>query len=336
MRKFCEHCLKEVNCTYGERQKELEYLNQKVKFLEKYYICNNCENEFYDDLYDYNIKAGNNELRKLSGTITIDEIKEITQKYNIGKKPLSLVLGLGEITITRYLDGQNPTKENSELLKNILNNPLLYEIYLEANKYKITKIAYKKSLGKTKQIEMNEDKSKIYNIALYLINKAKEIDSLSLQKILYFSLGFFSIFYKRKLANVEAESWKYGPVYKDVYECFSYYEYKKIDYNELLTNKELYLTKEEKSYLDTMLEFFGCYSGSILREMTHLTDPWLNTRTGLKEDESSNRIITIKDMDTYFEKIYKEYNMKSIKDIKKYSDDLFKEAQRNLFNRKNK
>lgn len=333
MKKFCDNCLKEVNCTYNKRYKELKYKNKKVKYLEKYYICDNCKKEFYDDLYDYNIKAGNNELRKLSNTITIEEIKEITTKYNIGKKPLSLVLGLGEITITRYLDGQNPTRENSELLKSILNNSLLYEMYLEANKDKITQVAYKKSLGKTKQLEMRDGKSKIYNIALYLINQAKEIDALSLQKLLYFSNGLSNKFLNEVLIDVPAESWKYGPVYKDIYECFSYYEYKKIDYNDLLKNKEFDLRKEEKDYLNAILKFFGCYSGSILREMTHLTEPWINTRIDLREDEPSNRIITIEDMNTYFNKVYEEYNMKELHDIKKYSEDLFERAQRNLFDK---
>ena len=34
--------------------------------------------------------------------ITKKEIEEILIKYNIGKKPLSLVLGWGEVTIIRY------------------------------------------------------------------------------------------------------------------------------------------------------------------------------------------------------------------------------------------
>lgn len=71
MKKYCEYCLNEVECTYNEGYKELEHENKKVKFLEKYYICENCKNKFYDDLYDYNIIAGNNELRKKFNTITI-------------------------------------------------------------------------------------------------------------------------------------------------------------------------------------------------------------------------------------------------------------------------
>lgn len=331
-KKICEDCLKEVDCTKHEREKEIQIDNKKIKIKEKYYVCDECKKEFYDDLYDENVKKGNNEIRKLYGMITTSEIEEIMTKYSIGKKPLSLVLGLGEVTITRYLDGQNPTKENSFLLKEILNNSLLYEMYLEINKDKITDIAYKKSLGKTKQVELVENKSKIYNVALYIINKLKEIDTLALQKILYFASGFSHIFLENEIINTQPEAWKYGPVYKDIYECFSYYGYKKIDYNELLQNKELDLSDEEQNYLNIILENFACYSASILREMTHLTEPWINARKGLDYNESSNRIIYKEDMNKYFDKIIKEYNINNIKEIEKYSIDLYKKSKDTIFN----
>ncbi len=330
MKRFCENCLEEVNCNYNERIKKEKIDNLNIEYLEKYYVCDVCGEEFYDDLFDYNVNEANKKLREQTGLIQVSEIQEIIDKYNIGKKPLSLVLGLGEITITRYLDGQNPTRDNSELLKNILNNPILYEMYLEVNKDKITEIAYKKSLGKTKQIELKENKSKLYNVALYIINRVKEIDALALQKILYYSNIFSDIFLNNNIVGSYSESWKYGPVYKDIYDAFSYYKYNKIDYDELIKDIEIDLTKEEKYFLDVIIKDFGYYSGSILREMTHLTDPWLNTRKGLEENESSNRIIDEEEIKKYAKKIAKEYDIKTLDDISKYSVSLFEQAKSNL------
>ena len=330
MKKYCGNCLKEVECQYKERTKILEYQNKKINFLEKYYICNECGNEFYDDLYDYNIMAGNEELRKAFEIITREEIEEIIKKYNIGKKPLSLVLGLGEITITRYLDGQNPTKENSELLKMILNNPLLFEMYLIVNKDKITEIAYKKSLGKTKQIELNEKKSKLYNVCLYIINKVKEIDALALQKLLYFTELFSKSFLNENIIEATPEAWIYGPVYSDIYNSFSYYKSNRIDYNELTKNSIIDLSQEEMQYIDSIIRAFGYYSGCILKEMTHLTDPWIEARKGLSENEPSSRIIEEKDINDYAKRIINDYNIKELKDIEKYSKDLFKKAIKSI------
>ena len=331
MIKFCDNCLKDVECTYNEKITEIEINNVKIKYLKKYYICSECNSEFLDDLFDYDTQVVNNELRKHYDIITTDEINEILTKYNIGKKPLSLVLGLGEVNIIRYLDGANPTREISDLLKNILNSPLLFELYLYGNKDKISETAYKKSLGKTKQLELVDNHSKLYNSSLYIISKLDEVDPLSLQKLLYFANGFSNLLLKNKLFNDIPKAWKHGPVYLDIYECFSYYKGDLIDYSELLKDREFNLTDDEKQYLDIIIKDFGCYSGPILREMSHLTDPWLIAREGLNIDEPSTRFIDEKDMDEYFKKIYDEYKIKNINDISKYSTELFNKAKNILF-----
>ncbi len=333
--KYCDYCLKEVDCEYHERNKTEIIDNNKIDYKEKYYVCSKCGNEFYDDLFNYNVRIVNEKLRKVTGLITIEEIEEIINKYSIGKKPLSLVLGLGEITITRYLDGQNPTKENSDLLKGVLKNPLLYEMFLIANKDKITNVAFKKSMGKAKQEELKSNKSKLYSISLYLLDREIEVDPLSMQKQLYFINGFSKHHLGERVIKENAECWKYGPVYRDIYDAFSYYEYNKIDYEELRKDKEIDLTDKEKEYLDAMIDAFGFYSGSILREMTHLTDPWINARAGLNENTNSNRVIDNNDMEDYFEKVCLEYGIDSLSDIKKYSEDLFKKAKNNMMEKLN-
>ncbi len=330
-KQFCDYCLDYKDCKYDEKMTKENIDGVEIEYLEKYYICDTCGNKFYGDLYDYNINIANEKLREKTGLITIKEIEEILDKYSIGKKPLSLVLGLGEITITRYLDGQNPTKDNSILLKNILNNPLLYEMFLIANKDKITSVAYKKSMGKTKQLELSNSNSKLYNISLYILKKEKEVDALSLQKLLYYICGFSKVFPDTKnLITDNSESWIYGPVYRDIYEAFSYYGYQKIDYNELVKDRKYELTSEEQEYVDAIIDAFGFYSGAILREMTHMTDPWIESRKGLENDSFSNRVIDNESIEKYFKKVCKDYNIKEYKDIKKYSDDMFQKAKKNL------
>ena len=332
-KEFCSTCMKETNCKYHEEIVKETIDGIEIKYLEKGYICEACGEKVWGDYFDYNVHAANDELRKQTGLIRVCEIEEIIKKYNIGKKPLSLVLGLGEITIPRYIEGQNPSRENSDLLKMVLNNPVMFEMYLHVNKGNITDIAYKKSLGKTMQVELSVGKSKIYSVCLYIINSLNEIGDLPLQKMLFFANGLSKEFLNKHLLNDEAESWKYGPVYKDIYDCFSYYGSKKIDFEELTKNKEIDLSDEEKKYLDAIIDAFGFYSGSVLREMTHLTDPWINTREGLSDDEPSNRKITLDEMDKYFDKVILEYGIEKLEDITKYSTDLFEKAKENITRR---
>lgn len=325
-KRFCERCLKDVVCDYKEENVTEIIDGKKISYLKKYYECINCKQIIYDDLFDYNVEAANKQLRKMNDLITVEEMEELLEKYNIGKKPASCVLGLGEITLTRYLDGQNPTKENSDFLKMILANPNLYELYLMTNEDKITEIAFKKSLGKTKQLILSSEHSKLYSTALYIIKRLDETSPLTLQKLLYFINGFSKKILNNYIFNDRPEAWVHGPVYREIYDCFSYYKYDNIDYSEVLEDYEYNLSKQEQQYINKMLSLFGCYSGKVLREMTHLTDPWVETRKGLSEKEPSMRIIEDDIMEKYFDKVCSEYNINEVDDIRKYSLDIFKDA----------
>ena len=117
MKKFCDKCLKEVECTYNEKYIDISIDNNKINYLKKYYICSECNNEFLDDLYDYDVEIVNKKLRELNNIITIDEIEEIIRKYNIGKKPLSL-LNFKTISLISSSD-MLLSFENQKLAKNL-------------------------------------------------------------------------------------------------------------------------------------------------------------------------------------------------------------------------
>lgn len=64
----------------------------------------------------------------MEGIISIDDIKKIMETYKIGKESLSLKLGLfKEVTIHRYLEGQVPSKEYSDIIKAALSYPSYIE-----------------------------------------------------------------------------------------------------------------------------------------------------------------------------------------------------------------
>lgn len=51
--------------------------------------------------------------------------------YKVEAEELSLILGLEKGTIAKYLDGMNPMKEHSELLKKIKDDSELFQSYLD-------------------------------------------------------------------------------------------------------------------------------------------------------------------------------------------------------------
>ena len=63
----------------------------------------------------------------MEGIVSIDDIKKIMGIYKIGKEQLSLKLGFEEVTIPRYLEGQVPSKEYSDIIKNALSSTAYIE-----------------------------------------------------------------------------------------------------------------------------------------------------------------------------------------------------------------
>ena len=324
---FCEICNELVEYKIRKRIKEEMINNKIVSFNELYAICKKCNNEVYvEKLYDQNMLEYSEKIKEINGIITIKEIEEVLKKYAIGKKQLSLVLGWGETTIIRYLEGNTPEKAYSDILKKVLDDPNTMHEYLEKNKDLITSVAYKRTLGKIMELKLIEDQSKIYLISKHIIARMEDITPLALQKILYYIQGFSTYFFDRPIFNDNAEAWVHGPVYREIYDRFSYYRYNPISKNEFEIYNEIdSLNAKEIKLIDLVINNFGVYSGKTLEKMTHTTIPWEEGRKELSEEEYSSNIIDIDTMKDYFTNIGKKYKMKSVSDISKYVSSIFKE-----------
>ena len=302
MKSYCDKCKKLVEYTTKEEKVKENIEGEDISYIKKYDICNVCGNIFYsEDTHNYNTISASNELRKKNGIITTWEIEEILKKYNIGKKPLSYVLGWGEVTIIRYLDGQVPERVYSDVMLKVLEDPKEMLKYLNANKDLITPVAYKKAVAKIAELKLEEDKSKIYIIAKHIIAKTGDITPLSLQKILYYIEGFSKSLLDRDIFDSRCEAWVHGPVYPIIYDRFSYYRGNFIDDSEFSDYKIIELYDDEYDLVDAVIDAFGCYSGKTLEKMTHISTPWINARVGVGEDEASNNKISNEDIKKYFE-----------------------------------
>lgn len=269
----------------------------------------------------YNVIEGRKMKEKV---IKKEEIEELLEKYKIGKKPLSLVLGWGEVTIIRYLDGQEPDLFHSNILLSIKNNYHEFLKYLEKNKELITPIAYKKAYNQVMKLKLEEDQSNIYLIAKYIIAKMEDTTPLVLQKLLYYIEGFSLALLDNKIFSTRCEAWVHGPVYPEIYTRFKEYQYHSIERKEFSEYTTLTsLSQEKVQLIDEVIKNFGCYSGKILEEMTHQTLPWLKAREGVEIKESSNRKILISDMQGFFKEICYQYQISSPKDISRYSKKMF-------------
>lgn len=66
-------------------------------------FCADCGAEvFVPEFSDFNLRALYDVFRKENGIISLEQIREIPEKYAIGKRPLSLLLGWGLHLSTRF------------------------------------------------------------------------------------------------------------------------------------------------------------------------------------------------------------------------------------------
>lgn len=143
---FCEECRNFTACKIEERETTRKLKDTNVKFIEKIAICSVCGCEVYvDELNDANLGELYSRYRQQNNIISLEKVKQIPEMYNIGKRPLSLILGWGEQTFTRYLDGYLPSQQYSKILEKIYEDPYAFLTILEANKEQISKVAYDKS-----------------------------------------------------------------------------------------------------------------------------------------------------------------------------------------------
>lgn len=325
MKGFCEKCRDTVEYYVKTIDKEKEIRGKRFNYVGKAAYCNECREEiFVPEIRDYNLRELDDVYRKDEGLIKVDEIEKILEKYDIGKRPLSLLLGWGEGTLTRYVDGDTPTKPYSEMLKRILEDKEYYREILDKNKDNISPVAYRKSMKAVDSINIltvNEI-NKLESAVKYLLMQTSEITPLALQKLLYFAQGFQRAFTNAFMFEEDCEAWAHGPVYRNIYFKYRAYGYNPIE-EKKLSFEDISLTEDEKELLDYIVLYFGCYSGKILENMTHSEEPWRVARRGLKDGEGSDRIIEKTDIESYFNNVKEKYKMLNLVDIKDYSKDLF-------------
>ena len=324
---FCETCRKDVCYLESAVTLRNDLKGETYEYNGKQAVCNECGEDVYvAEVEDYNLKALYDAFRERNEIISHERIMEIPKKYNIGKRPLSLLLGWGEMTFSRYYDGDMPTKQYSDMLQRIFNDPNAFLDLLELNKANLrSPTAYEKSKRTTEELlgVPNTSLAKIDIVVNYLLCKCEDITPLALQKALYYVQGFYYAFKEVFLFPVDCEAWVHGPVYREAY--FRYRTYRFDSIESIDKCDESALTTFEKAVIDSIIKNFCCYSGKILERFTHSEEPWLLTRGDLPISASSSRPIPKELIGEYFEAVKKRHEMINPSDIEFYSKTLFEQ-----------
>ena len=319
---FCTRCRKETTYQLHKRFIQKVIKEKKYDFQIIVAVCDECGEEIdIPGLLDLNMKSIDKQYRKKEGLISVEDIQKIMDIYNIGKAPLSLALGFGEITITRYLAGQMPSKEYSDIIKKSLYSPNFMIQLLNENADKLGETAYKKAIRAAQKIAgLFCVSDKMLLTISYIFEQMQEITPLALQKLLYFIQGVYMVIYGVPLYKEDCMAWVHGPVYEEVYDLFKDFKYNPIEDNRFAIFKDRFeeLSDQEKKVIDLVVNSFGKYSGKVLEKITHNETPWKNARTDYEPLQPSREIIEKNEIMKYFSLVADRYGIDTVEKLNSY------------------
>lgn len=322
---FCEECRNDVDYAVSSVQMSGKIKDREYRYNGKEAHCVKCGSLVYlPEISDFNLRALYDVYREENHLIPLDMILAIPKKYAIGKRPLSLLLGWGEQTFSRYCDGDLPTRQYSDVLFRVYREPSYYLHILETNKDNLRSAAtYEKSRKAVEKLLAGsvDKSSKIDKVIQYLLNQCEDVTPLALQKALYYIQGFYFAFYKTFLFAEDCQAWVHGPVYRDIY--FRYRDYRFDAIEQIATFDPTIFSSGELAIYNSVIHNLCCYSGKILERFTHNESPWLRTRGDLPITALSDRIIEKDLIGDYFSAVKEKYNMVTPADIKAYALDMF-------------
>jgi uncharacterized phage-associated protein len=124
------------------------------------------------------------------------------------------------------------------------------------------------------------------------------VTPLKLQKLLYYAQAWYLAFRNKPLFKESIEAWVHGPVVPQVYR--KYKQYGSCVLSDVV--KLINLEPDELEILDLVFKNYGPLDGKNLEDLTHSEKPWIKARSGLDDNQPSNRVISIGDMKNYYSK----------------------------------
>ncbi len=323
MLSYCYECDKKVNITLKEQEIATDIKGVNISYIGNIAYCNECGEEvFISNIDDENITKANAKYREAIGIIQQREIKDLLIKYDIGQKPLANLLGWGENTIVRYIDGLMPTREYSNRLKELFNPQKMKE-HFEKNKSVLTPVAQRKIEAKINALLEVKCISRSLQVANYFLNKmepesGESITPLKVQKIVYFCQSWQLSLFKRVLFNEDFQAWQHGPVIPDMYMYFKNLNFNSNDSLPKVNDFDINIfDEEERSVLEMVWQVYGKYDGKFLEKLSHMDEPWRMAWEKREDNNKGTVVITKESMQKYYT------NLKEKLDFDLHSVDSF-------------
>lgn len=151
-----------------------------------------------------------------------------------------------------------------------------------------------------RQVRMNTEKIvSVLDVAGYILKKQPKKHPLTawkLQKLVYYCQSWSLVWDEKALFREKILAWANGPVVKELYNQHKGMFYVK----ELLKGCPEHLSLNQKDTIDHVLTAYGDKTAQWLSDLTHLEEPWISARKGLKPGERGAAEIQLSVMHEYY------------------------------------
>lgn len=139
----------------------------------------------------------------------------------------------------------------------------------------------------------------VFDVANWFLAK-ESMTHKKLQKLCYYAQAWSHAICPKPISNAVFQAWVHGPVCRELYHKYRNYGYGLIP-SEPLT---AVFSPEEDWFLGDVWETYGAMTANALEALSHSEPPWQRARTGLPDDQLSDRAIAPNDMADYYRSIY--------------------------------
>ena len=138
---FCPNCEEFTDVKLETRKEVLNVRGEPIEIEGEVVICQACRAKIFDEELDSrNLEKAYAAYREKHKLLSPDEIRTTRQKYGLGQRALSRLLGWGEITIHRYENGAIQDKVHDGTLR-LIEDPQNMKKIFEANQSKLASYA---------------------------------------------------------------------------------------------------------------------------------------------------------------------------------------------------
>ncbi len=141
----------------------------------------------------------------------------------------------------------------------------------------------------------------VLDVAKYILQKLGPMTAMKLQKLVYYSQAWSLVWDEKPLFDEPIEAWANGPVVRRLYDAHK---------GQFMVERSLFcrtgstskLATSEKKTIDAVLNFYGKKNAQWLIDLSHMEDPWIETRkqAGLKDGERGQTVISHASMHEYY------------------------------------